>query len=225
MRLSERRGLSFVEVEIACSIATVVLALLHVVLSGSLSAFSWAGLQATSEAEFLVLREYFSRDVQQASGLVTDIQLEGTRYQTETDSAAGEESTARSLILRLPAIDAQGGVYPGVYDFVIYQMEACQEGSVCVRRQLFTTRAASGDPLIGLQKSARVPDDRIVMRHALQPSSQGASDIPPLFHFDPPSLALAREVTLSVTSQLTGPSSLHPAVPHIATATFRLRNK
>ena len=225
MVLSTRRGLSLVELVIASSIATAVLALLNVVFSVSFRALSLAGANETMQGEFLILREYFSRDVQQASGLVKEIKLDGTLYQTLTDETTLTESAANSLVLLLPAINAKGDVFPGVYDFIIYRMEDCHGNGACLRRRLFTTRAANGDPLIGLQKSVRVPDDRVLMRHVVLSGPYGELNIPPLFRFDPPSLALAREITLSVIAEATGLPSDRRVIPQIYTATFRLRNQ
>ena len=225
MVLSTRRGLSLVELVIASSIATAILALLNVVFSGSFRAVSLAGAKETMQAEFLILREYFSRDVQQASRVVKEIKLDGSLYQTLTDKTPLTESAAKTLVLLLPAIDAKGDVFPGVYDFVIYRMEDGHGDGICLRRQLFTTRAANGDPLIGLQKSVRAPDDRVLMRHVLQPNPHDESRVPPLFHFDPPLVAVAREVTLSVAAGATGSSSDRRVIPQMYTATFRLRNQ
>lgn len=210
------QGLSLVEVLMASAISTVLLGALYLMLSSSLKSFAWASVSGQTHVEFLTFREYLGRDIQQAGTLIDEVRLDGVRYRTL------EEPSADALVLRLPAVTDQGDFLPGVYDFVVYAIEELPSGA-CLRRRLLTTRAANGDPLLGTLRSARIPDDAILLRGVIRSQGQGLDGDAPIFALHPPVSAVAREVELSVTVQSALPSSGRMA-PQTYTTIFRLRN-
>ena len=214
-------GLSLVEILIAMTISMWVLALLSTMVAGSVRPLAWVTNHEKVQTDFFALREAFGRDVQHASTLVDAIHLDDALYHTTVGP------TADSMVLRLPAVDADGNLLVGVYDFAAYTLEACGGDGTCLTRRLFTTRAASGDPLGGVGPSARLPDERILIRGVQSPHPDdpiATNAIPPVFRFDPPYVSLAREVELSVTSRSAASSRGGSAVFRTYTTRFRLRN-
>ena len=211
------RGLSLIEVLMASAISVVLLGTLYLVFSSSLKSFAWASASGQTQAEFLTLREYLGRDIQQAGTLIDEVRLDGVTYRTPT------QPPADSLVLRLPAVNDQGDLLPGVYDFALYTIEAMPRVGACLRRRLVTTRAANGDPLIGALESSRIPDEAILLRGIVPSHGQGLDGGTPRFLLHPPVTAVAREVELSVTVQPSLPSTGRMP-PQTYTTIFRLRN-
>ena len=214
-------GLSLVEVLVAAAIGVTVLGTLYLLVSGAMQSFAWASISEQAHAQFLGVREQFSRDVQQASAVVEEITLDGITYHTS------EEPPADSLVLQLPAIDAQGTGLLGTYDFVIYTLQQAADGTGFLHRHLFTTRAPNGNPLLEVTPSARLPENRIVLR-SLRVPPPGETALP-LFLFYPPMdplvVSLAQEVEMSIALQVTDATSSHRTALQRYSARFRLRNR
>lgn len=210
-----RAGLSLVEVLIASLIATSIVATLYLFLFGSLQSFAVASVTQKTHAEFLVLREYLSRDIQQASALVEQVSLDGQTCWTRRGPLAD------SLVLRLPAVDTQGTALPGLYDFVVYSVQPSQ-GVASLSRQLFTTRNLNGHLMTPLQGSVRVPEAKVLVKELLSPQANGT--VGPLFSLDRPIVAVSREVLLTITLQAAESTYTRHIFPQTYTVRFRLRN-
>lgn len=215
-------GLSLVEVLLAAAIGAMVLGILALLVSGSMKSFAWASVSEQVHAQFLGLRNQFSRDVQQASAVVEAVTLDEVTYRTLG------EPPAESLVLQLPAMDAQGNLLLGTYDFAVYTVQRTDDdGTASLRRRLFTTRAPNGNPLVGVAPSGRLPEDRVLLRN-LQVPPPGAAATPMfLFHpvVDPPVVPLAEEVEMSIALQITDSASNHRTALQRYSARFRLRNR
>ena len=155
-------------------------------------------------------------DIQHAAVLIDQISLDGQRYQTETGLEAD------SLVLRLPAIDATGVTVPDRHDFIVYTVQQVQGRPLVLIRQLFVNRDVTGRLLTTGQRSVRVPETRPFVDEVLLPSQ--LASIAPLFAFDRPVLAVAREVVLTVTFQATESASTRRTFRQTYAARFRLRN-
>lgn len=214
-------GLSLVEVLVAAAIGATALGILALLVSGSMKSFAWAGVSGQAHAQFLGLRNQFGRDVQQASAVVEEITLDEATYHTLG------EPPAESLVLQLPAMDAQGSLLLGTYDFAVYTVQRTDDGTASLRRRLFTTRAPNGNPLLGVAPSARLPEDRLLLGN-LQVPPPGQAPTPVfLFHpaVDPPAVPLAEEVEVSLTVQAVDSTSNHRSALQHYSARFRLRNR
>lgn len=188
-RLRSTSGVTLVELLSACAIGTVVLAGLYLLLNTSLRSLMWARTEGQTPGNAVTFYEYLSRDVRHASTVVPSVILDGAVYATET------EVPARSLVLRLPGINAAGVVLP-VYDYAVYTVDATPSAT-SIRRRMFTTRALNGDPVEGTEPSSRTPQDHVLLLGIRSPDAITGGRF---FTFDALLPELAREVAYHIES-------------------------
>lgn len=205
-----------VELIMAVTIGVVVLTLVQQLLLGTMQSLASASVRGKSHADFIILREYLSRDVQHSEAFVPSVTIDGDYYQTETWVTADE------LVLRLPAIDGDGNELSGVYDFIVYQTEAVDASTASLSRAVFTNRGITGEALDLETGSARNSEDRILVAELLIPSI--ASNIDALFVLNQPIIDLAREIVFTATLQADENTFSHRTFTQTYTARFRMRN-
>lgn len=192
---TSRRGLSLVETLIAVLLWGTVMAGLHIFLVSATQSHAALSALGRLHTRWLVAREYVSRDIQQASDVVTEVELDGRRYRTE---ARGD-----SLVLRLAAVDAAGAHLTDAFDFIVLAAESQPDGTVALMRRVFVDRDLTGRRRQASPVGTRAAETRRLVEELPQQRSA------PIFVLERPIVSLSREVVMML--------------PYVVR--FRLRNR
>jgi hypothetical protein len=201
--------MTLVEVMVAGTILGSVLMTLSIWMLSSLRSCALANAMGQSHVAVLATQDTLSRDVQQAAQPVGEIELDGRRYATRVHGDG--------LVLRLPAVDAQGSAITDVFDFVAWSVEPSAGSSALVRR-LFVNRDHAGRPLTVSPGSVRLSETRTALRGLADPAARG-----PLFSLDREVAEVSREVAMCVVLQGREPQSQRTVGQRYATR-LRMRN-
>jgi len=120
-----KKGISIIELLVTIVIFTIVSGILVAIFISGWRTFHWQSSQADTQAQAKFVTSTISREIQQADRVLA----------SRTFGAESYTSSATTLILEIPSIDANQYIIEGSYDFEVFYLDPADPKKLKLKRE------------------------------------------------------------------------------------------